>query len=288
MRVVLAVAALLAAVWVVLPSWTADRPAFVRASPTPSAAPAPPELRGRVTGPVRYAYRPECDEEVPACERWVLVSARGERWLLPDALSEDVLALSRDGTRAAYPHRKTGRLVVADLAAGTARTYPVRPSFPAPEFSPDGRRLLVPGDHPVVVDVDRGTVRRTPGGPEPVPPPGHVTTTTYLAYAEGGAIRRVTLPGNLVGKLSPSGRLLATVPREVTPEEVVTPGVLLVDAATGRSLRTIPGPVQEVVRWESESALIVRKDGYQVLDVNTGGLRPLGIDGDGVVVGAVG
>ncbi|MFI6596397.1 hypothetical protein ACIBHX_09115 [Nonomuraea sp. NPDC050536] len=240
-----------------------------------------------MTSPVRYAYHPECDDEVPECERWVLVSVRGDRWRLPDALSDDVLALSRDGTRVAYPHRKTRRLVVADLEAGTAKTFPVKPLFDTPEFSLDGRRLLIPGAHPVIVDVARGTVRGVPDGTVPVPP-GHVTSTTYIAYAGGGAIRRVTLPGNLVGKLSPSGRLLATVPREVTPDEVITPGVLLVDTATGRSIRTIPGPVQDVVRWESESALIVRENGYQVLDVDTGARRPLGIDGDDVVVGAVG
>ncbi|NUR89436.1 MAG: hypothetical protein HOY71_35580 [Nonomuraea sp.] len=298
MKAALVVAAFLAAIWVVLPA-SPQETGFPAPAATAVRLPEPRELKGPAPSPVRYASTPSCEEEPFVCEPWVLVSAAGDRWRLPGATGDEPLALSQDGTRAAYRDSTEGHFVVADLRRGKTTILRMESEEP-PLFSPDGRYLLVRTDqprHPVVVNVDRGTMReldvpadvagwtreglvvrsRHPAGDLP----GHLATLTYTVYSPAGRrIRAFTLPGNLTGSVSPSGRLMALAPVEFTPLDEVARHVSLVDTATGRQAGTVAVAVEEIVRWEGENELVVRvagPDPYRLLDLATGRTTSLGV-----------
>ncbi|GAA2311436.1 hypothetical protein GCM10010149_72600 [Nonomuraea roseoviolacea subsp. roseoviolacea] len=271
--------AVVAALWVTAPAWSEPPVRFVRTGADPLApAPGPRELRGPAPAPVRYAYRPVCGDGTEACEHWILVSTRGERWWLPYGFGDGPLALSRDGTRAAYWHRKEWRYAVVDLARGTTTFLPEdlpRPHDPgaggqAPLFSLDGRYLLVAEERidvdtatvvpgPLrVVDVAHGGVRRLPRGERAAGwtgrglalvtveragrSPGHVTSGSYVVRSPDGAVvGRAELTGGLAAKAvpSPSGETLATVATELTPAGPAFRGVVLTGTRTGRPGRTV-------------------------------------------------
>ncbi|MET7462511.1 hypothetical protein [Nonomuraea sp. NPDC005501] len=273
-----AVLAVVAGVWVTAPVWSQPPVRFVRPDQGPVVpTPGPRELRGPAPAPVRYAYRPACDDGAETCKHWVLVSTRGERWWLPYAFGSGPLTLSRDGTRAAYWHPKQHRYVVVDLLKGTTTPLPVKTGEPPepgrggqePMFSPDGRRLLVADDRDddtgevapgitMIVDVAGGGVRRLPRGERAlgwtdrgpalvnVKPsgrfPGHVTSGSYVVRsADGDVVSRAELPGHLATTAvpSPAGDTLATVATESTPGGPVPRGVVLTDARRERPARTV-------------------------------------------------
>ncbi|MGN9836666.1 hypothetical protein ACTMTI_00955 [Nonomuraea sp. H19] len=327
-----AVAAALAAAWVIGPvSLPGEQPIrFVRpepATPAGAAAAKPPKL-SRYASPIRYAYVPACEDGSGPCANWILVTTRGERGWLPGADAAGSLALSQDGTRAAYL-RGDETYAVADLMTGTLKPLPVRQKggsvgeifgAQAPLFSLDGRHLLIQRDHldkndeivlerPVIVDIDSGTAHRLPATDRVVgwsdaglltvtsertdSLPGHITSAKFTVYSpRGKAVRTFTLPGNLTyGTVpSPSGRTLASLVRELTPDSIADLGVTLTDTSSGRPVRTVvprlPAGwrIGEILRWDGDDALVVKSRGpldettYHVLDLATGGLRRLGID----------
>ncbi|MEV0202206.1 hypothetical protein [Nonomuraea sp. NPDC050691] len=274
-----AVLAVVTAVWVTAPAWSGPPVRFVRTGTDPLVpTPGPRALRGPAPAPVRYAYRPVCDDGGEACKHWILVSTRGERWWLPYGFGEAPLALSRDGTRAAYWHQKKQRYAVVDLTRGTTTYLPQGIAAPVgadratqpPLFSLDGRHLLVAQDRLtpeaedvvpgtlVVVDVTSGRVRRLPRGERAagwtarglalmtVEPagrsPGHVTSGTYVVRSpEGAVVSRAALPGNLAEQAvpSPSGETLATVATDVTPDGLAFRGVVLTGTRAGAPVRTV-------------------------------------------------
>ncbi|NUW40876.1 hypothetical protein [Nonomuraea rhodomycinica] len=274
-----AVLVVVAALWVSAPVWSQPHVRFVRPSADrPVSAPGPRELRCPAPAPVRYAYRPVCGDGGEACEHWILVSTRGERRWLPHGFGDGPLALSRDGTRAAYWHQKKRRYAVVDLAEGATTFLPrslPQPQDPgaggqAPLFSLDGRHLLVaderidvdadqvvPGPL-LVVDVARGRVTRLPRGERALGwtgrglalvtaertgrIPGHVTSGSYVVRSpEGTLVSRAALPGGLAPAAvpAPSGETLATVATELTPAGPVFRGVVLTGTRAGRPLRTV-------------------------------------------------
>ncbi|MFI6293211.1 hypothetical protein ACIBEJ_16600 [Nonomuraea sp. NPDC050790] len=289
----LAAGALVLAAWVSLPAWQQDGSLpMVRSMPGPTAPPSPAtELRGPAPAPVRYAYQPLCLTRSDHCMRWRLVSTRGEEWSLPGANGEETLALSADGTRAAYP-RGEG-LVLHDLPTGKITPLPVTGEQPL--FSPDGRHLAVGRQ---VVNLATGRVHRLDGEARgwtssgvvtsAVEPddrtPGRVSVTVFTVSSPQGEKRRsFTVPGDLSanGALSPDGRTLATLAREALPESVTTTGIVL----TGESARTVTPRVRDgwtittILRWTGENTVLVELRGplngaaYEVLDLATG--RPL-------------
>ncbi|WP_157252380.1 hypothetical protein [Nonomuraea typhae] len=297
----LAAAVLAAAVWVVLPLWQGEDLATV--PPAISAAGAPARLDGPAPDPVRYAYAPTCDQE-PACSHWNLVSA-GRRWWLPGASAVNQLALSADGTLAAYWLDAKRGNVVHDLTTGRIRPLPVAKDAIGveeglqPLFSPDNRYLMMQRDQdpPEVVDLVGGTVRRMPyvgavrgwsasglvfAATEPARDlPGYVARTIFtIRTPEGRPLRALTLPGDLsaTGALSPSGRTLATPARQATPEAMATTGIVF----TGDRPRTLtphPPPgwtVTGILRWQDERTLVAAigdeegRHGYVTLDAETG------------------
>ncbi|MEU8247102.1 hypothetical protein [Nonomuraea sp. NPDC048916] len=307
-------------------------PQFVRtATEQRASAPAAHKLTGPTPAPIRYAYAPSC-EGTDACDHWILVSARGERRWLPDAGDGGSLTLSPDGLRAAHWSATAGRFVVLDLKAETTRTLPVKGEDSIgellggrpPLLSLDGRHLLVQSDHldkndevvlerPLIVDIERGTVTRLPGGETVVGwtaaglalvrerstdrLPGHVSTASFVIRSpRGEVIRRIVLPGNLAKDLfSPSGRTLATLAREIAPDGVVTTGVVLVGTSKGHPARTVVPrqptgrQIAEILRWEGENALVVRtadarnNGAYHLLDPTDGAMRPIEISTPDVV-----
>ncbi|MGW0801973.1 hypothetical protein [Nonomuraea sp. NPDC002799] len=313
------VAAVPAVVWVLDPPPAEPPVTFLRPSATPAAAP-PPAALSRYASPVRYAYQPACQDESGPCTHWNLVTAGGEHGWLPGADAGGDLSLSGDGTRAVYLRDDT--YVVADLTTGTLKPLPVRhKGDPAgePLFSLDGRHLLIQFDHldeddevvpddRLIVDIDRGAVHRlatagevagwTSDGLVTVSTrrtdslPGHVTSASFTVHSpRGETVRTFTLPGNLgAGVPSPSGRTLAALAQEITPEDVAHLGVNLVGASAGRLARTVvprlpPGRhLTEIIRWDGEDGLVVRTRGpageiaLHVLDLATGGTRPLGVE----------
>ncbi|TMR98058.1 hypothetical protein [Nonomuraea basaltis] len=326
-----AVAVAVAVVWVIDPlALPGERPIQFLRPELPRAASAPkPQKLSKYASPVRYAYVPACQDGSGPCANWNLVTAGGERGWLPGADAAGSLALSQDGTRAAYLRGKDERYVVADLRTGTLTPLPVRQKggsvgeiFGAqpPLFSLDGRHLLIQLDRldkddetvlerPMIVDIDRGAVHRLPatdrvvgwtdGGLLVVTSkrtaglPGHVTKAKFTVYSpQGKAVRTFTLPGNLTYATvpSPSGRTLASPVHEITPYGVADFGVTLIDTSSGRPVRTIvPGlpagwRIREIVRWDGEDALVVKSSGpynetgHHVLDLATGGMRPIGAD----------
>ncbi|GGO82449.1 hypothetical protein [Nonomuraea cavernae] len=321
--------AILAVAWVVAPLRAEPPPRFVRPSTEqPASAPAVRELTGPVPAPIRYAYAPSC-QDGDACRHWILVSARGERWWLPGAGDEVSLGLSADGLRVAYRSDAAGGFVVRDLKTGTTRSLTVKPEASIGEFigvrppllSPDGRHLLVQNDHldkndevvlerPLIVDTERGTVTRLPGGETVIgwtaaglalvrerstdSLPGHVSTASFVIRSPGGkAVRRTVVPGNQSRAwFSPSGRTLASLAREVTPDDLVTTGVVLVGTSKGHPTRTVTPRqpagrrIAEILRWEDENTLVVRTadagdtgntGSYHFLDLRDGATRPIEI-----------
>lgn len=325
-RLCVAAAALLAAVWLIRGD---GEPPVEFLTPEPKApvpsAPPAAELTGPAASPIRYAYEPHCNDNSDGCTHHILVSATGERWWLPGARDGAPFALSADGTVAVHPLE--GRYVARDLTTGEVTKLPVKPRDSAgemfgaqqPLLSLDGRHLLVQHDRvdedgelvlerPMIVDIRRGTVHRLPEDAqvagwtteglalvteEPARDrPGHATSAAYVIHSPGGrAVRRFTLPGNLArGLLSPSARTLASLPREIAPHDVVSPGILLTDTRTGRTLRTVvprlPAGLEadDLVRWEGEDSLLVRaedrhrRSSYHVVDLETGAARDLRVD----------
>ncbi|WP_049560439.1 hypothetical protein [Nonomuraea sp. SBT364] len=301
-----AAAVLLAVAWVLTPLRTRELVTFLQPE---SALDAPVrELRGPLPAPVRYAYRPACEERTAGCGHWTLVTSTGERWWVPGAgADDDRIALSRDGRRLAYV--RDGHLTLRDLAAGSVKRIRVRKAG-HPAFFRDGRHLLVRGAW-LVVDAERGGTRRlkgrgrvagwTAGGvvlatSRSSRAPGHLTAVTYTVHsADGKAVRWAELPGNLDGATpSPSGRALAVLPDEVTRHGRAVRDVVLIDPATRAVTRTVTPRLpagwraEEIVRWEDEGALVLRtsgpwkEDDYQVLDLATGDARRLAITVPGV------
>ncbi|MFI6501348.1 hypothetical protein [Nonomuraea typhae] len=297
----LAAAVLAAAVWVVVPLWQGEDVATV--PPAPSAAGVPARLDGPAPEPVRYAYAPACDEE-PACSRWNLVSA-GRRWWLPGASAGNQLALSPDGTLAAYWLGAEHGNVLHDLTTGRIRPLPVAKDAIAvdgglpPLFSPDNRYLMMQRDQdpPEVIDLARGSVRRMPyagavrgwsasglvfATTEPARDlPGYVARTAFtIRTPEGRPRRALTLPGDLsaAGALSPSGRTLATLARQATPDAVATTGIVF-NGDRPRTVTPHPPPgwtVTGILRWQDERTLVAAmgdeegRHGYATLDAETG------------------
>lgn len=323
-----AMAVAAAAAWVIgaLPG---ERPIqFAPSEPAPPAYVSTPQKLTKYASPVRYAYVPACPDESDPCADWILVTTNGERGRLPGADAGESLALSQDGTHAAYLRGEDERYVVADLRTGTLTPLPVRQKggsvgeiFGArpPIFSPDGRHLFIQREHldkddeivferPMIVDIDRRTVHVLPAVDQVVgwtgaglvvatnkPAdnlPGHVTVAAFTVYSpRGKVVRTFTLPGNLAAGLpSPSGRTLASLVREVTPDRVTTHGVALTGTSSGKTMRTVvprlPAgrQISEIVRWDGEDALVIKtrgpynKIGHHVLDLATGGVRPISVD----------
>lgn len=325
-RFALFVMAFAAAVWVSAPIWHAEesQAPMVRPQPARTGAPAQ-ELKGPAPAPIRFAHQATCREWAPMCRHWILVSERGERWWLPYGFDDSPLALSRDGWQAAYRwDGKESRYVVRDLKTGETRKLPSKIGRTVfgdqPLFSLDGRHLVFEQDHldkhdeivrdpPVIVELDSGTISRVPTSDgSPVgwttdgfvlvkstgadPAPGHVRTAVFTVRSPNGKlVRQFSMPGNFFTGLSisPSGRLLAGLIKEVTPNDVRVTGITLVDT-TGRPLRTaVPRAssgwsIEKVVRWEGEDALILRlrapegRISVQSMELATGVMRPLGIE----------
>lgn len=328
-----ALALAVAAAWALGPL-PGERPVqFVRPASSPVAsAPRPQEL-AKYSSPVRYAYVPACQDGSGPCVNWNLVTASGERGWLPGATAGQPLALSQDGTRAAYLRGKDETYVVADLTTGTITALPVRQEggsvteiFGAqpPLFSLDGRHLLVQRDHldkdeevvlenPMIVDIERGAVHRLPRVGRVVgwtdaglavmtrkrtdDLPGHVTSATFTVYSpQGKAVTTYRLPGNLADGtvVSPSGRTLASLVREIAADGVDDRGIALTGTSSGEPVRSVvprmPAGwrISEIVRWDGEDALVVRSRGphgelaHHLLDLGTGGVRPIGVDMSGV------
>ncbi|MFB4288490.1 hypothetical protein ACBI99_12675 [Nonomuraea sp. ATR24] len=300
-------AAVLALAWLLTPLWSRGPVTFLRPESGQDARPVQ-ELRGPLPAPVRYAYRPVCDEPTAACRHWTLVTTTGERWWVPGAgAGDDGITLSRDGRRLAYLRDR--HLTLRDLTAGTVKRIRVRKEgYPA--FFRDGRHLLV-RDASLIVDVERGSTRRLKGSGRVAGwtaegvvlatsrssrAPGHLTAVTYTVHSpEGKEVRRAELPGNLDGAApSPSGRALAVVPDEVTRHGRAARAVVLIDPATRAATRTVTPRLpagwraEEIVRWEDEDTLVIRatgpwnEDAYHVLDLATGDARRLAITVPGV------
>ncbi|MEV0591925.1 hypothetical protein [Nonomuraea cavernae] len=318
---------ILAAAWVVAPLRAEPSPRFVRPwAEQPASAPTVRQLTGPVPVPIRYAYVPSCQDNTGACRHWILVSARGERWWLPGAADSDSLTLSADGLRVAYSSDAARGFVIRDLKTGTTRPLPVKREASIGEFfgvrppllSPDGRYLLVQHDHldkneevvserPLIVDTDRGTVTRLPGGETVIgwtaaglalvrerstnSLPGHVSTASFVIRSPGGkVVRRTVVPGNRSRSwFSPSGHTLASLAREATPDDLVTTGVVLVGTSKGHPTRTVTPRqpvgrrIAEILRWEDENTLVVRTaeagndSAYHLLDLQDGTTRPIEI-----------
>ncbi|WP_188191065.1 hypothetical protein [Nonomuraea sp. SYSU D8015] len=322
-----AAALAVAAAWAIGPG---ERPIrFLRPSSSPAASAPVPQKLAKYASPVRYAYVPACQDGSGPCANWNLVTASGEHGWLPGADAAGSLALSQDGTRAAFLRGKDERYVVTDLRTGKTKPLPVRQKggsvteiFGAqpPRFSLDGRHLLIQLDrldenddvvleNPMVVDIERGAVHRLPRVDRVVgwtnaglavmtrkptdDLPGHATSATFTVYSpQGKAVRTYTLPGNLADGTvtSPSGRTLASLVREIAPDGIADLGVALTDTSSGKPVRAVAPRtptgwrIREILRWDGEGALVVKSRGpyneiaHHVLDLGTGGMRPLGID----------
>lgn len=306
-RLALFSAALAMIVWALSPLWaSADAPAMIRPRVLPAAATKVPErLPANVPVPIRFAHKPACNDGSPPCSHWILVSERGERWWLPSASGQDSLALSRDGTLAAYPRGKAADYVVRDLRTGRHTTVKIKgelgigPFFGGSivQFSLDGRHLSIPRDHldkddeividPLVIaDVKSGALHTVPlsdGSPvgwtkeglvladtaQDSGTPGHVSAAGYTVRSPTGRlIRRFALPGNLGTGLavSPSGRTLATLVKEATLTDVRLTGVALLDLKGTRTGTAVP---RLPAGWTI--AEIVRWDGEAALIVRLRG-----------------
>ncbi|NRQ32249.1 hypothetical protein HII36_10430 [Nonomuraea sp. NN258] len=331
--------AALAAAWVVQPLFEPPPPPrFVTTATTaPTQAPAltaPLVTTTRADGPlppVRYAYVPSCQGDADPCTHWIVVSSDGRHSWLPHGAQDTPLALSHDGTRAAYPRKADGRFVLHDLAANTVKPLPVTAGesvgelFGAqpPLFSRDGRHLLIRLDDldeevevvlrdPVIVDVERGVVRRLPAADRVVgwtakglvlmterrtdDRPGHTTTAEFTVYSpQGAVVGRYALPGNLAWRSvpSPAGATLATIADDLTPTAVTGRGIVLVDPDTGRTRRTVPLPggwrARQIVRWTDENTLLLRtsdradEPGHHLLNLATGQATLLDLNLSGAV-----
>ncbi|WP_219500698.1 hypothetical protein [Nonomuraea ceibae] len=194
-------AAVLALAWLLTPLWSRGPVTFLRPESGQNARPVQ-ELRGPLPAPVRYAYRPVCDEPTAACRHWTLVTTTGERWWVPGAgAGDDGITLSRDGRRLAYLRDR--HLTLRDLTAGTVKRIRVRKEgYPA--FFRDGRHMLV-RDASLIVDVERGSTRRLKGSGRVAGwtaegvvlatsrssrAPGHLRAVTYTVHSPDGGPRR--------------------------------------------------------------------------------------------------
>ncbi|QFY06225.1 hypothetical protein GBF35_05635 [Nonomuraea phyllanthi] len=302
--------------------------------PRPARTPSlMPDRRGSYASPVRYAYVPACQDDLDPCSHWILVSSDGERGWLPGAADDGSLALSPDGRRAAYLNADE-RYVVVDLRTGHVTPLPIRQKggsvgemFGAqpPLFSLDGRHLLIQLEHldkdtelvlerPLIVNVRTGAPHRLPAVGEVVgwtsaglmtketrrtdDVPGHVTSAAFTVYSpKGKVVRRFALPGNLAAGAvpSPSGRMTATLAREVTPDDVTGLGIVLTGTSTGEPARTVAPRLpagrraMRILRWDGEHAVVLRttgprgETGHHVVDLATGAARPLDVRMDDVV-----
>ncbi|MFI6320649.1 hypothetical protein ACIBG8_24145 [Nonomuraea sp. NPDC050556] len=319
-RIALVAAGLMALLWALLPLWTSGTPVMVRpqARAATAVAIASVEAPKAVPTPIRFAYVPACMDGSPPCTHWVLVSERGDRWWLPGAADDGSLALSHDGTLAAYPV-KDG-YVIRNLTTGhftrvkTKGEKSIGPLFSGTDlaFSLDDRYLAIPRDHldkddevvadpPMIVNAETGAVRVMTGSDgsmsgwtseglvltraaKDTGTPGHVSSVIYTVRSPAGKlVRRFTMPGNLGQGLavSPSGRMLAT------PADG---GIALLDTKGARVGSVLPRPpagwkLAEVARWEGDGALVVRLSGprgrvsHQVVDLAGGHMRPYGTEG---------
>ncbi|MEV3983796.1 hypothetical protein [Nonomuraea sp. NPDC049758] len=323
--------AVLAAGWVAAPLPAEPGVRFVGSQPvTPGRTakePAKPAKRTKYATPIRYAYAPSCD----ACAHMILVGDGAERGRLPYSFDGTMFALSRDGRRAAFLRDSDNTYVVADLRTGAVERLPVRQPrgtvtalFGAqpPLFSLDGRHVLLQPDHltkdtdvvlepPVIVDVARGTATRLPdrgqvagwtseglvmkSGEPTRRSPGHLRSVRFAVYSpKGDLLRGYTMPGNVEWAIepSPSGRLIASRHRELTPGGVLQQGVALFDTKTGEHVRTVTPRLATgwwlaaLLRWEDEDTLTVRANGplgetaYLVLDLRTAAIRPIDVTGE--------
>lgn len=325
-RLALFVMAFAAAVWVSAPIWHAEesQAPMVRPQPARTGAPAQ-ELKGPAHAPIQFAHQVSCREWAPMCRHWILVSERNERWWLPYGFDETPLALSRDGWLAAYHwDGKETRYVVRDLKTGETRKLPAKIESTVfgdePLFSLDGRHLVFEQDHldkrdeivrdpPMIVELDSGTISRVPTSDgSPVGwttdgfvlvkstgadhAPGHIRTAVFTVRSPTGKlVRQFSLPGNYFTgvSISPSGRRLAGLFKEVTPDDVRVAGITLVDT-TGKPLRTaVPRApsgwsIEKIVRWAGEDALVLRlrtsegRISVQSMELATGVMRPLGVE----------
>ncbi|MFI6904778.1 hypothetical protein ACIBKY_26185 [Nonomuraea sp. NPDC050394] len=271
-----------------------------------------PDLPATAVGPLGHAFRTPCAGKPTfdcSASEWRVVTRSGRTYRLPHAPSyisgtlAAPVAISRDGGMLAYYDPREGAHVVHDLVRGTrtvsrSRLGEDRVGVGSLLFvSDDGRHLAFdpregskePG---MVIDVRTGATVAVPGKFEPVSLKDgvvslvrYVKTDLWLMPVTGGG-KPVRFDGAFImfSELAPDGRTVAAVRHQRHLRNELT----LLDAKTGRTLRTVPvrglpgdrGAVTATGPWRSSGEIGITYSGTTGLrtfavDVRTGRARPL-------------
>ncbi|MEU6743980.1 hypothetical protein [Streptosporangium sandarakinum] len=280
---------------------------------TPEPAEAVPDLPEGVVGPLDHAYETPCKVDKKrrnvdcGAVEWRVVTRAGRTYRLPQALAMTAqdrrapIAISRDGRMLAYYSRQAQAHVVRDLVSGSQVTSPVTlkeariGAGSMLVLSDDGRHVVFdpregskePG---LLIDVRTGKTVRVPGKYEAISVRNGVAelvrylkTDLWLMPVTGGG-KPVRFNGAFMGfsELAPDGRTVVAFERRDPKKWVQEMRTLtLLDAGTGRKLRTVPirglpesEPVVVTGLWRSGSELTVLTLGKRAraygVDIRTG------------------